>query len=162
MALPRVLRVLRVLCGFGRCANLYPELAAESCRSHLHGEHSQVVEGACLWHRRSRVRIPLLAPTFQFKPFDAPDRAPVAQWTEHWASDPGVAGSSPARRATRKFSRRQKSRRLSFSVIPAKAGIQNPHYERSMRSQRRLDSRFRGNDGSGREWRKANSVWRPW
>ena len=27
--------------------------------------------------------------------------APVAQWIEHWASDPGVAGSSPARRATR-------------------------------------------------------------
>ena len=26
--------------------------------------------------------------------------APVAQWIEHWASDPGVAGSSPARRAT--------------------------------------------------------------
>ena len=26
--------------------------------------------------------------------------APVAQWIEHWASDPGVAGSSPAGRAT--------------------------------------------------------------
>ena len=25
--------------------------------------------------------------------------APVAQRTEHWASDPGVAGSNPARRA---------------------------------------------------------------
>ena len=25
--------------------------------------------------------------------------APVAQWIEHWASDPGVAGSSPAGRA---------------------------------------------------------------
>ncbi len=25
--------------------------------------------------------------------------APVAQWIEHWASDPGVAGSTPARRA---------------------------------------------------------------
>ena len=26
-------------------------------------------------------------------------KAPVAQWIEHWASDPGVAGSTPARRA---------------------------------------------------------------
>ena len=29
--------------------------------------------------------------------------APVAQWIEHWASDPGVAGSTPAGRAN--FSR---------------------------------------------------------
>ena len=29
-----------------------------------------------------------------------PGFAPVAQWREHWASDPGVAGSTPARRAT--------------------------------------------------------------
>ncbi len=33
-----------------------------------------------------------------FSPF-----APVAQWIEHWASDPGVAGSSPARRAIERF-----------------------------------------------------------
>ncbi len=29
------------------------------------------------------------------------NNAPVAQWTEHWASDPGVAGSSPAGRTIR-------------------------------------------------------------
>ena len=62
--------------------------------SPLYGERSQVVQGACLWHRRSRVRIPSLAPlvtTLQL--------APVAQRIEYWASDPGVVGSNPARRA---------------------------------------------------------------
>ena len=29
-----------------------------------------------------------------------PLNAPVAQWIEYWASNPGVAGSSPAGRAT--------------------------------------------------------------
>ena len=33
---------------------------------------------------------------FTHTPFDAP----VAQWIEYWASNPGVAGSSPAGRAT--------------------------------------------------------------
>ena len=27
-------------------------------------------------------------------------RAPVAQWIEHWSSEPGVVGSNPPRRAT--------------------------------------------------------------
>ena len=61
-----------------------------------YGERSQVVQGACLWHRRSRVRIPSLAPHEI-----TPQLAPVAQRIEYWASDPGVVGSNPARRAKR-------------------------------------------------------------
>ena len=41
-------------------------------------------KGACLWHRRSRVRIPSLAPSL----IPPAKLAPVAQWTEHWASGP--------------------------------------------------------------------------
>ena len=62
--------------------------------SSLRGERSQVVQGACLWHRRTRVRIPSLAPITSSRRL-----APVAQWIEHWASDPGAVGSTPARRA---------------------------------------------------------------
>ena len=41
---------------------------------------------------------PVARPNLRFTltPLDAP----VAQWIEYWASNPGVAGSSPAGRAT--------------------------------------------------------------
>ena len=52
----------------------------------------------------------------QPKRFILQEIAPVAQWTEHWASDPGVAGSSPARRATGKKNRRHRVRRRRFCV----------------------------------------------
>ena len=79
-----------------------------------HGERSQVVQGACLWHRRSRVRIPSLAPNGFTRQL-----APVAQRIEYWASDPGVVGSNPARRANSRheISPLKQFRGLSFLYI---------------------------------------------
>ncbi len=46
--------------------------------------------------------------------------APVAQWIEHWSSEPGVVGSNPPRRATLScdtFSVKEASAQESFISV---------------------------------------------
>ena len=87
-----------------------------------------MVQGAWLWPRRSWVRIPSLTP-----PEASNHRAPVAQRIEHWASDPGVAGSNPVGRATSNRGYGAAVSALDYATIPFQTAT---HYRPAMHDVR--------------------------